>query len=461
MSIIRLIIRREYLTRIRKKSFIIMSVLGPVIFAAYILIPMYFATLEDKEEKSMVVIDDSKLFTEQGPDGPVFIIPGTETLKFQVVEGVPVETFRETFEESGYYGLLFIPSNILSSETSLIYSTKQPSIEISEYLENSMESEIEHLKLAQHEIVDLEKILAEVETSINIRSIKWTKDGESQESNTGVIMAIGYLGGMMIFFFIFFFGSQVMRGVIEEKVSRIIEVIVSSVKPFQLMMGKIIGVGLVGLTQFLIWMVLSAMLVTGLKAAFFPELNQTPTEQVISSDLFEQGAGTQDLVTRSAESVAGDEMDMAQEIFASLKSINAGVMIGSFLFFFIFGYLLYAAMFAVIGSAVDNETDTQQLIFPVIAPLVLGIYVMISAINNPDNALSFWFSIIPFTSPVVMMVRIPFGVPWWQLALSGSLLVATFIGMTWVAGKVYRTGILMYGKKASYKEIWKWLRYSS
>jgi ABC-2 type transport system permease protein len=409
----------------------------------------------------MVVIDDSKLFTEQGPDGPVFIIPGTETLKFQVVEGVPVETFRETFEESGYYGLLFIPSNILSSETSLIYSTKQPSIEISEYLENSMESEIEHLKLAQHEIVDLEKILAEVETSINIRSIKWTKDGESQESNTGVIMAIGYLGGMMIFFFIFFFGSQVMRGVIEEKVSRIIEVIVSSVKPFQLMMGKIIGVGLVGLTQFLIWMVLSAMLVTGLKAAFFPELNQTPTEQVISSDLFEQGAGTQDLVTRSAESVAGDEMDMAQEIFASLKSINAGVMIGSFLFFFIFGYLLYAAMFAVIGSAVDNETDTQQLIFPVIAPLVLGIYVMISAINNPDNALSFWFSIIPFTSPVVMMVRIPFGVPWWQLALSGSLLVATFIGMTWVAGKVYRTGILMYGKKASYKEIWKWLRYSS
>ncbi len=266
---------------------------------------------------------------------------------------------------------------------------------------------------------------------------------------------------MMIFFFIFFFGSQVMRGVIEEKVSRIIEVIVSSVKPFQLMMGKIIGVGLTGLTQFLIWSILSAMLITGLKAAFFPELNQTPTEQVVSSDLFGQGASGENLVNRSAETEASSEMDMAQEIFASLKSINAGVMIGSFLFFFIFGYLLYAAMFAVIGSAVDNETDTQQLIFPVILPLVLGLYVMISAINNPDNALSFWFSIIPFTSPVVMMVRIPFGVPWWQLALSGSLLIGTFLGMTWVAGKVYRTGILMYGKKNSYKEIWKWLRYSS
>ncbi len=461
MSKISLIIQREYLTRIRKKSFIIMSVLGPLIFAAYVLIPMYFATLEDKEEKIMVVIDESKLFTEYRSDGPEFVIAGTDYLKFQVVEGVPIETFREGFDESGYYGILFIPANILASESSLIYSTKQTSVEISQYLERSMDNEIEHLKLAQHEIEDIERILAEVETSINVRNIKWTKDGKTQESNTGVVMGLGYLSGMMIFFFIFFFGSQVMRGVIEEKVSRIIEVIVSSVKPFQLMMGKIIGVGLVGLTQFLIWMVLSALLVTGLKAAFFPELNRTPTEQVVASDLFEQGSGDQEAMTPLEEIPEVGDLEMAQEIFDSLKSINAGVMIAAFLFYFIFGYLLYAAMFAVIGSAVDNETDTQQLIFPVIFPLILGIYVMISAINNPDNALSFWFSIIPFTSPVVMMVRIPFGVPWWQVALSASLLVGTFLGMTWIAGKVYRTGILMYGKKASYKEIWKWLRYSS
>jgi len=169
----------------------------------------------------------------------------------------------------------------------------------------------------------------------------------------------------------------------------------------------------------------------------------------------------QNLSVQNPEDLLNEEMDTAQEIFASLKSINAGVMIGAFLFFFIFGYLLYAAMFAVIGSAVDNETDTQQLIWPVILPLILGLYVMISAINNPDNTLAFWFSIIPFTAPVVMMVRIPFGVPWWQVALSGSLLVGTFLGMTWIAAKVYRTGILMYGKKNSYKEIWKWLRYSS
>ncbi len=460
MSKITLIIKREYLTRIRKKSFIIMSVLGPFIFAAYIIIPMYFATLEDKDEKMVVVIDDSKLFTEYGPEGPAFVIPGTEFLKFQVVEGVPLETFKLGFEESGYYALLFIPSNILASESSLIYSTNQTSVEVTGYIRRTMESEIEHLKLASHDIEGIEKIIAEVETSINVTNIKWTRDGETKQTNTGVVMGVGYLGGMLIFFFVFFFGSQVMRGVIEEKVSRIIEVIISSVKPFQLMMGKIIGVGLTGLTQFVVWIFFSALLITGLKTAFFPELNQTPTEQVVASNLFDQDASSAAPET-GPEGLNNEDLDKAQEIFTSLKSINAGVMIGAFLFYFIFGYLLYAAMFAVIGSMVDNETDTQQLILPVILPLILGLYVMINAINNPDGALPFWFSLIPFTSPVVMMVRIPFGVPWWQVAVSGSLLVGTFLGMTWVASKVYRTGILMYGKKSSYKEIWKWLRYSS
>lgn len=451
-----MIIRREYLTRIRKKSFLIMSILGPFIFAAYVLIPMYFATMEDKEEKTVVVIDDSKLFTQYGPQGPSFVVPETEYLKFIIIEGVSLETYQAGFDETGYYAVLFIPSNILASESSLIYSTNQTSIEVTGYIKQSMEEEIEHLKLASHDIQDIEQILMEVETSLNVRNIKWTKDGKTQESNTGVIMGVGYLGGLMIFFFIFFFGSQVMRGVIEEKTSRIIEVIVSSVRPFQLMMGKIIGVGLTGLTQFLIWIFFSFILITGLKAAFFPELNQTPTEQVVSSDLFDSGA-----MNPAGQAMMDEELDMVEEIFTSLKSINPAVMIGSFLFYFIFGYLLYAAMFAVIGSAVDNETDTQQLILPVILPLILGIYVMLSAMNNPDGPLPFWFSMIPFTSPVVMMVRIPFGVPWWQVALSGSLLVGTFIGMTWVAGKVYRTGILMYGKKNNYREIWKWLRYSS
>jgi ABC-2 type transport system permease protein len=453
---ISLIIQREYLTRIRKKSFLIMSVLGPFIFAAYILIPMYFATMEDREEKTVVVIDDSKLFTEYTQDGPTCVIPDTPYLKFKVIEGVSLETFKKGFDNSGYYALLFIPSNILASASSIIYSTRQVSLEVTGHIRQSMETEIEHLKLAANKIDNIDRILAEVKTSLNIRNIKWTRDGETQETNTGVVMGVGYMSGLLIFFFIFFFGSQVMRGVIEEKVNRIIEVIVSSVRPFQLMMGKIIGVGLTGLTQFVIWIVLSTLLITGLKTAFFPELNRTPTEQVTGSDLFQQGE-----IGGEGPENGNTDQDMAREVFESLKSINAGVMLGGFLFYFIFGYLLYAAMFAVIGSAADNETDTQQLIFPVILPLILGIYVMISAMNNSDGPLAFWFSLIPFTSPVVMMVRITFGVPWWQVILSGSLLMGTFLGMTWVAGKVYRTGILMYGKKNSYREIWKWLRYSS
>ncbi len=475
MSKTSLIIKREYLTRIRKKSFIIMSILGPFIFAAYVLIPMYFATLEDKEEKTVVVIDESTLFTEYTPEGPQCALPGTEYLKFIVIEGVPLETYQAGFDETGYYAVLFIPHNILASESSILYSTRQISIDVTNHIRSAMEEEIEHLKLATHDIHNIEEILQEVETSINVRNIKWTREGEAEESNTGVVMGVGYLGGLLTFFFIFFFGSQVMRGVIEEKSSRIIEVIVSSVRPFQLMTGKIIGVGLTGLTQFFIWIVFSLILIAGIGTAFFPELTRTPTEQVVASDLFNQGAGNPvEGISSGGGDATGDEageatgaaeaereMGMAREVLNSLKSIDPVVMILSFIFYFVFGYLLYAAMFAVIGSAADNETDTQQLMWPVILPLILAIYVMISAINNPDGSLAFWFSLIPFTSPVVMMVRIPFGVPWWQVGLSASLLVATFLGMTWVAGKVYRTGILMYGKKITYREIWKWLRYSS
>jgi len=470
MKIIPLIVKREYLTRIRKKSFIIMSVLGPLIFAAYVLIPMYFARMEDKEEKTVVVIDESSLFTTYSQEGATSVIPDKEYLNFKIIEGVPLETYKIGFEASGYYAILYIPANLLASESALIYSNKQVNLSVSEYIRRQMEKEIEHLKLAANDIHDIERILAEVETSVNLRSIKWTKDGDTEETHTGVVMGVGYMSGLLIFFFIFFFGQQVMRGVIEEKVSRIIEVIVSSVKPFQLMMGKIVGVGLTGLTQFLIWIIFSTLLITGLKAAFFPELNANPTEQAMQmaqqqaqqeagQDLF--GEGSMPVPSDSSSVLTEENMDEAMEIFASLGHLDFVQILLAFMFYFVFGYLLYAAMFAVVGSAVDNETDTQQLIFPVILPLILGIYVMISAINNPDSALPFWFSMIPFTSPVVMMVRIPFGVPLWQILVSGSLLVGTFVGMTWVAGKIYRTGILMYGKKNSYKEIWKWLRYKS
>jgi ABC-2 type transport system permease protein len=261
----------------------------------------------------------------------------------------------------------------------------------------------------------------------------------------------------MIYMFIFIYGSMVMRGVIEEKTSRIVEVIVSSVRPFQLMMGKIIGVGLVGLTQFVIWVVFTGVLVAGASVVMGGNLQQNQAvEQMTSSEIFEQ----QEFPADSLESLAGDEAFLG-EILGALESINPVGILLAFLFFFLFGYLMYGSMFAIIGAAVDNETETQQFMLPVTLPLVLGIVLMANVMNNPDGPLAFWFSLFPLTSPIVMMVRMPFEVPLWELLLSGFLLIVTILGAIWVAGKIYRTGILMYGKKVTYKELWKWLKYKN
>ena len=271
-------------------------------------------------------------------------------------------------------------------------------------------------------------------------------------------MAVGYIGGFLIYMFIFFFGAQLMRGVIEEKVNRIVEVIVSSVKPFQLMMGKIIGIAMVGLTQFMIWVVTTFLLVTLTSTLIFPEMNMSPTEQVISQDIM--SSGPVEANPEAEPEAKSEDMDELMGFLSSLKDINFALTLGSFIFYFLGGYLLYGAMFASIGAAVDNETDTQQFMLPLTIPLILALLVLVNSINNPDSSVSFWFSIIPFTSPIVMMGRLPFGVPDWEVGLSMALLVLTFIGMTWLAAKIYRTGILMYGKKTSYKEIAKWIRHS-
>jgi ABC-2 type transport system permease protein len=248
--------------------------------------------------------------------------------------------------------------------------------------------------------------------------------------------------------FIFIYGSMVMQGVMEEKQSRIVEVIISSVKPFQLMMGKIVGIALVGLTQLAFWVILGSAIYSGSKS-FYP--NHTQPQQIQS--VMAQG--------QDAAQQAAPQMDKMQEVFSMFDTINFPLIIGCFIFFFVGGYLLYSSMFAAVGSAIDTQEDAQQFIMPITLPIILSIIVMMSAIKNPEGPIAFWFSIIPFTSPIVMMARIPFGVPAWQLALSMVLLVVTFVGMVWMAGKIYRTGILMYGKKPSWKEIGKWLMYKS
>ena len=445
MNKIRLIISREYLTRVKKKSFIVMTILGPILFAALFIAPAWIASMEDTDVKTIAVLDSSSVFLNK--------IQDTEYIKFKYLENKSLDDVRKSFSQSGYYAILqILPSITYEPSAVHLFSVKQPSFAVKSYISSSMEKELKNQKLRAAGIN--EDVLKSIKSDISIRTIQWTEDGNEKEGSTEIAMAVGYAGGFLIYFFIFMFGAQVMRGVIEEKSSRIIEIIISSVRPFQLMMGKIIGIALVGLTQFILWIVLTLAIVTGVKTVIFPELGTKNAQEVVAQDMFSQN------IPEAQQAIQKQQnMQEMESVFNSLKSIDYGVMIGSFIFFFLGGYLLYGSLFAAIGSAVDNEADTQQFMFPITIPLILAIFVMMNAIQTPDSPVAFWFSMIPFTSPIVMMVRIPFGVPYWQIALSMSLLILTFIGTTWLAGRIYRTGILMYGKKINYKELWKWIRY--
>ncbi|MFP3860355.1 MAG: ABC transporter permease [Bacteroidales bacterium] len=456
MSKIRLILRREYLTRVRKKSFVVMTILGPILFAALVIAPAWIASLGDTDVKKIAVIDNSGFFENN--------IPETETIKFDYLENTSLDEIKRNFTQTDYYAVLFISELVSHTPSSVVlYSNNKPSFSVKNHISNSIEKDIEKEKLSAAGIDP--DVLKSVKTSINIRTVEWTKSGEDKESSTELAMIVGYIGGFLIYFFIFLFGAQVMRGVIEEKTSRIMEILVSSVKPFQMMMGKIIGIGLVGLTQFGLWVILTLVLINGAQSVFFPELGTQSANQVAMQDVMKETNKDPNAIYLNQDQEGGSaedtESEKFEEIFGALKDVNIGLMLGIFVFYFLGGYLLYGSLFAAVGSAVDNETDTQQFMLPITIPLILAIIVMINAINSPQGDVAFWFSIIPFTSPILMMVRIPFGVPYWEVALSMILLILTFIGTTWLSGKIYRTGILMYGKKINYKEIWKWIRYKT
>jgi ABC-2 type transport system permease protein len=456
MNKIKLILQREYLTRVRKKSFIVMTILGPILFAALVIAPAWIASLEDTDVKKIAVIDSSHIFENQ--------LPETEYIKFDYLRNISVDEIQKGFQQTEYYAVLYISHIVANTPSSIVlYSDKQPSFSVKSHISNAIEKEIEQGKLEAAGID--QNILKSVKTDISIRTIQWTESGEEKESSTELAMIVGYISGFLIYFFIFMFGAQVMRGVIEEKVNRIVEIIVSSVKPFQMMMGKIIGIGLVGLTQFALWVILTLILITGAKSFIFTEIGTQSAQQVVAQDFMQSGSGSDvnPVQEGNADELAStvNNNKKVKQIFEAIQHVNVALMIGSFIFFFLGGYLLYGSLFAAVGSAVDNETDTQQFMLPITIPLILAIIVMINAINSPQGPIAFWFSIIPFTSPIVMMVRIPFGVPYWEIALSMGLLVLTFMGTTWLSGKIYRTGILMYGKKVNYKELWKWIRYRS
>jgi ABC-2 type transport system permease protein len=451
MQKIPIIVRREFLTRVRKKSFIVMSILGPFLFAALIFLPILFATFEGDDMKVIAVVDSSHIFINK--------IPDTENLIFKYLENTNIKDLTKNFKAEGYWGVLYIAHTVAYSPNSVIlYSHGQPSLGNRIHIESALKKEMERQILLAHNLEGLDVRLETAKNNLNLKTIKFEEDGQGKESNSDLAMIVGYASGFLIYFFIFLFGTQVMRGVIEEKTNRIVEVIISSVKPFELMMGKILGIAGVALLQFSIWALLTLALITVGQKAIFPDMQKTAADKAMVQDIMAKNGNSQINATNLMPAQNEGTLK-ANKIVADLQQINFALILFCFLFYFIGGYLLYAALFAAVGSAVDNEADTQQFVLPVTIPLILSIYVMINTINNPEGALSYWFSLIPLTSPIVMMVRLPFGVPWHEVVISMALLIVTFVAATWFAGKIYRTGILMYGKKVTYKEMFKWLKY--
>lgn len=444
MKKIFIIIQREYLSRVKKRSFIIMTILGPILMASLVIVPFFIAKWGE-ETKKVDVVDETGIYTGK--------LDGNNTIQFNYLN-VGIEKAKADFTNSGSYCLLYIPKPSLNlpKYAFIYYTSKQPGLSVTSYIQEKIKYVLENKMLNDQFGLD-KKDLESIKTNIDIQ----TENIQTGENSSPALTTIlGLFGGILIYFSIFMFGSQVMRGVIEEKTNRIVEVIVSSVKPFQLLIGKITGIAFVGLTQFLLWIVLTLAIIGIFQVSVFNNqefVNKTQQQefQLQKNTLFPENiehAGNQD----SDKEALGSFME-----YAANYDFKALILL--FLFYFLFGYLLYGALFAAIGSAVDNEADTQQFMLPITIPLILAFVMAQFIIENPQGPVAFWFSIIPFTSPIVMMIRLPFGVPPLELALSMGLMVLGFLGAVWIAAKIYRTGILMYGKKVSYRELWKWLRY--
>ena len=436
MNKIGLIIKREYLTRVRKRSFLLLTFLGPILMAAIYIIPIMLTLNSHTDHLRVAVVDESRWFENS--------FTSNEAHTFVPMHGQPIDSIKEMVKTGVFDMALYVPPTQLNiPSNAIVYSIRQVPMEVETYISSVMEKEIRNQKLMAKG-VDPE-IVSAVKTDVNLSVMRMDENGNEKETFTEVQFTLGVILAMLVCSFIVFFGGQVMQGVSEEKNNRIIEVIISSVKPFQLMMGKIIGVSLVALTQFVLWIVLTLVLYLGFSAY----LGLSNPEMLSQGTVMAQEITSNDIM--SNESV--------QSILQIVHSIDFGTIIVSFLIFFILGYLLYATLYAAVGSLVDNNTDSQQFTLPITVPLMVAIISSFYIVNNPDSSLAVWLSMIPFTSPISMMVRIPFGVPIWQIVLSVVLLAATFVAMTWIAAKIYRTGILMYGKKLTYKEIFKWLKY--
>ena len=443
-----LILKREYLTRVKKKSFIIMTLLFPLIMGALTVLPTYLATMDDKEERTIAVYDPTSLVLNK--------LESNQFTKFHYIPEQEYQGLKTDFKSGKYYAILYIPENIITTSRAEMISDKQITFDIKNLVTNRIENIIEGDKrkavVDQTGVPDLEKKLAATKTSITVETIKLGEEGKAVKSSTEIAMAIGYVAGFLMYFFVLMYGLMVMRGVMEEKTNRIVEVIISSVKPFQLLFGKIVGIGLVGLTQISIWIILSIAIATGVGSF----VGHGSHETVVQAQNIMASQGVDQIAAAAPE-----KTNATLEILHMIGGLNIPLIIFAMFFYFICGFILYASFYGAIGSAVDSDEDAQQMMMPVMMPLIFSIIILFAVAKNPEGPLAFWASIIPFTSPIIMVARIPFGVPAWQIILSMAILLGSILGSIWMAGKIYRTGILMYGKKVNLKEIVKWLFYKN
>ena len=443
------IISREYLTRVKKKSFLLTTFLVPIFFAAMCILPSVIMFMAKDKGKQVAVVDQSGIVMPYLAD--------TEAVDYTDYSTESADSLKARFEGMGLDALVVIsPIDSVARTVSVAsYSEKPLSMELKEGIQSKVNLAVEDYRLAQYEISDLKQIMDDIKSDISMATYTLGEAGEEKITSSEVYMAISMVLSIIIYMFIAMFSGMVMQSVIEEKASRVVEVLVSSVKATELMFGKIIGVACVALTQFFLWIVLTLVLVGGFSIfGGFGSMMGDPAQAQQMMEMTSQMGG----VDMAEMTAVMQQQDGLGAVISTLKDINWAQMILAFIIYFALGYLLYASFFAAIGSAVENEADTNQLQMPITVPLLLAFFIALYAFNAPDSSIVWWGSMIPFTSPIVMLARIPFGVPAWELGLSVALLVATFVACGWASAKIYKIGILMFGKKTTFKDLWKWLR---
>lgn len=449
MRNIGIIISREYLTRVKKKSFLLTTFLVPVLFAAMCILPSVIMFMAKETGKKVAVVDASGIVMPYLTD--------TETIDYTDYSSESADTMKASFVSLELDALVVVSELDTVNRTVAVasYSDKPMSVDMKESIQSKVNEAVEDYRLSLYEVSDLKQIMAEVESDITMSTFTLDEAGEEKITSSEVYMMISMLLSIVIYMFIAMFSGMVMQSVIEEKASRVVEVLVSSVKATELMFGKIIGVACVALTQFFLWILLTAVLVGGFSA--FVGFDSIMGDPAQTEQMMEMAGQMGGISMEDAAAMAQDESEMGA-VLSTLRDLNYVQLIVAFIVYFALGYLLYASFFAAIGSAVENEADTNQLQMPVTVPLLLAFFIALYAFKSPDSPIVFWGSMIPFTSPIVMLARIPFGVPAWELGLSIALLALTFVACAWMSAKIYKIGILMFGKKTTFKDLWKWLR---